>query len=789
MKVFKKLAVIILAALMVLSAVACTGGGGKKNPTPVDQTGALTPEKSITKLADITNYGAKTDYTKGKAVTYGDTSAEVQKLADRIDSKKEDAQKADASSIIKIFAASDAQAIVDAMETANLPEDKMKKTVDYMAGSTDVTEEQIESVVESGVFDKQKTVGWSFFDDWSYYEKLDDRAKNSNNSVDDDNVKRQYRNILGKVFAIEMTGDQFARLAVHELVYATSVVEKMASESGIANAELTIETTITDFDQYCQRELDYETLVYLRAFNEYYNFNGANNGLENCVELYGYYYEYNKTDYYSQSDEEFEKQLEYGHKSTFTEAEWLDYVDLQRSSYLKAYRYGDAFYTTFYQKHFSFQEKVEKQEEIVYAIDKWNNLSYTSQMRQAIADGGMIGQLNFSDWLWCYAGDKQAMIEYNEANTAYEEGKDSPVAENRYNGEFLFDMAQLKATRYMLTNVGSLNLGRTLRFQVYSYSGEMAKSAQGYKKDSALVMAEKITPDEATRIIDGLDAEEQKNYAEGKIGVILGQMQETYSKVAVEEKASMASQQPWDAMKTEVNAAIEKDYSVYNKAKDKVEALEDMVIKRNWSCGGVDDEICPKYGNLSHVDCTKEYDTSHNISKFASNYEVILRHMAGSVKVTFQNDVTTGNTESDKYNIEEYPSGTTYKYECGFHGKNFTGKEVTSTMLAKISRKNIKEISLNSGKSFTEGIADLGGEDESWWTNTTPGKENSVASKDNQASVTEINKANNVSGTYSYTYTFAGWYLDADLKYKFDPDDKLSCDLTLYAGYNVEKRG
>lgn len=783
MKALKTIAILLLVAIMVFGVVACNPKTPTPGPGPV--TGNLTPD-SIKKLDPITNFGSSPRHYNGDTVTYGDTSAEVAKLAARIEEKKVDAAKEDASSIIKIFAASDAELIIEAMRTANLPEDKMKKTVDYMAGQESVSEDQIQQIVDTDGFDKNKTAGWSFFDDWSYYDKLKKKADKTNNTNDEDNVKRQYRNILGKVFAIDMSGDQFARLAVHELVYGTSVVEGMAAKAGVANAKLQTEDNLTDFDKYCQRELDYETLVYLRAFNEYYN-NGANSGLQNSVELYGYYYVYNRTDYESQSDEEFEKQLKYGHMSVFTEAEWLEYVKLQRNSYVKAYRYSDDFYTTFYQKHFGFQEKIERHEEIVYDIDKWYLMTYTGEMRKAIQDKGLNGQLNFTDWLWCYAGDDAVMKDYNAANTANENGKDERAsAEQKYAGEFQYDIANLKMINYILKNMENINLGRTLKFQVYGYSGEMVKSAQSYKKDKALVEANKIQPDEAIGIIAGLNAADQKTYAAGKIDAILKQMYATYSGVSVNEKANSAASQPWDAMQSEVQAALDKDYSTYATSKEKVDALEDMVIKRVYSCGGTEDN-CPN-NTRGHVGCTKEYDTKHKISQFVSNYEVILRHMAGSAKIEFMNDSQTNNND---YAIKEWPtSGIEFKYECGFHSSDYSGRQVSHDMLALVKRTIVKEISMDAGKSFGQYIDELakGNSDRTWWESKASGYSNSVASKDDVKSVSETTTSNK-TGNYSYTYVFAGWFLDEDLIYMFDENDKISCDLKLYAGYNVTKKG
>ncbi len=781
MKSLKKILVVLLLVVMVVSLASCRwpweqeknpggggggggGGGTNKELTPAD----------IKKIADITNYGNKTEHYRGATVTYNDITAEVEKLQFRIDENKEDVTNDpdNASSITKIFANSDAEAIIGAMEDANLPEDLMEKTVDYMAGdeSLSVSEQEIQSIVDTGNFNKNNTTGWSFFDDWSYYEKLQDRADASGNTNDEDNVKRQYRNMMGKVFEIGMSGDQFARVAVHELVYGTSVVEVMAG------ADLSTGNSITSFDSYCQEELDYETLVYLRAFNENYQ-DGA--GLQKSVQLYGYYYEYNRTDYYSQTDDEFELQLKYGHQDTFTNAEWTEYVKLQRESYVKAYRYSDKFYETFYGEHFAFQTFVEKHEEIVYNISKWNNKTYTSEMQKAVQNSNLIGQLNFTDWLWCYGGDSEAMKEYNDANTEYQNTRgDNASAEAKYNAEFDYDMVQLKAVYYILNNMSNQNLGRTLTFQVYSYSGEMVKSAQGYNKDITLVKDDRIVPEDAIRVLDTLDDAGKKEYAIGKIEAMLGQMNTAYSNANVTSSASNASTQPWDSIESEVKAAIEKDYSSYS-GKDKIDALEDMVIKRKYDCGGTE-ETCgvPGNENRGHVGCVKEYDTSHKISQFVSSYEPILRHMAGSITVSFMNDAKATTQNPNNYKINEYPIGSK-TFTSGFKGT------LTADMV-KVDHIEVQSWTVSSGKTFLEGIEE---DAEDWWNNTKVAHDGSRAEKKESTGNKETNPQTNVSGTYSYTYTFTGWYLDAGLEYLFDAEDVINCDLTLYAGYDVVKKG
>lgn len=756
MKKIIKIAIFLIIATLCLVMVACKPSNNDtviidKNLTPAD----------ITKLANLTNYGREAKYYDAQAVTYSDYSAEKTKLAARIVEKQEDALDPDTSSIIKIFAASDAEKIILAMAKAALPAAKMTKTVDYLAGEETVTEQAIETKVDSGVW--SATTGWSFFDDWSYYEKLQDKADATGATDDDkDNVSRQYRNMAGKVFAIGMTGDEFGRVATFELEYSLDVVKAMAGNKGVGT---------TEFDTYCKNDLDYDTLVYLRAFNEYYN-GGANKA--DCVELYGYYYDYNQTNYNAVSDENFEKELRYSHYTIFTDAEWLEYVSIQRANYINAYRYNDTFYNDFYSKHFSFQEKKEDHEYVVYGFSKYSNLTYTGEMRQAITGNGLQGQLNMSDWMWCYSGNEAAMKAYNQANTNYENGKKSG-SEKENEGKFYYEIEQLKMINYLLKNMTSANLSGALRYQIYSYSGSMLQSISGNKKDITLINDDKKVPSEVTTLLAGLAEDKKKEYATGKVGAIINQMTATYSTVGISQKAQKATNESWSSMNTEIEAALNYDYSTITSWEDKVERLEDLVIKRKYDCGAGLDEECLK-GN-GHAECEKVYDTDHTISQFVSNYEQILRYVGGTVSISFQQLKEAAPGKENNYKIAVYAPQLPVTFNCGFGQVS----PVTTLMLNGIEYFEKEEISIKGGNIFKDEILDADTKDREWWENySSPSRPNS--------SVTETSSINQTQGTYIYEYTFSGWYLDSDLKYKFDENDTISCDLTLYAGYNVTKR-
>lgn len=719
----------------------------------------LTPA-DIPKLASLTNYGGDASYYDVPALAYNDYTAEKAKLADRIESKQEDAQDPETSSIIKIFAASDAEQIILAMGRAALPTAKMTKTVYYLAGEETISEANIDEKVQSGTW--TLTPGWSFFDDLIYYLKLKNISGSKySTSYDKDNTNRQFRNMAGKILSIGMTGDEFARITTYLQVYSLDVVKDMAGGKTIGTNE---------FDTYCKTYLDYETLVYLHAFNEYYN-GGA--GKSDCVELYGYYYDYNKNKYNAISDVDFEKEIQYSYYNIFTDEEWLEYIAIRRDYYANAYRYSDTFYNDFYSKNFSFQEKKEEREYVIYGYNKYSNLTYTGEMRQAITGNGLEGLLAIKDWMWCYGGNEEAMKAYNQANTNYENGKKGgSEAENQ--GKFYYEMEQLKMVSYLFDNVSIVNISGLLRNIIYKYSSSMLEDISARQKVITLINDGKKAPADATTLLAGIAEDKKKEYATGKIKAIINQMKATYSNVGISQKAQKATNISWASMKVEIEHALNYDYSILSTWAEKVERLEDLVIKRKYDCGAGLDEECLK-GN-GHAECEKVYDTEHTISQFVSNYQLILRYAEGTVSVNFQQNKYDNPNHKNNYRIDKYASELPITYRCGY-GQT---QKVTALMLSGVEYFEKKEISIKGGNIFKDEILNAYTKDREWWENySSPAKADST--------VIEWSSLNQQTGTYIYEYTFSGWYLDSELTYRFDENDIIYCDLILYAGYDVTK--
>lgn len=777
--------ILILGMLLVLifSLAACGGGrdkdGGDKGPILGK---SLTPA-DIIQLPDLVDYGSKPAYYSPNPATYGDTNAERTKLQARIDDRRDDEDLDEASSVVKIFAHSDAQAIIEAMRLAAVPANKMTQVVDYLAGEETVEESEIIAKVDSGKW--SATPGWSFFDDYDYYEKLQDRADLPDaTDEDEDNVKRQYRNMAGKIFAIGMSGDEFARMFVEEMLYAIDVIESDKMANAVFNPN-PADPSADAFWNYCKEELDYDTLVYILAFNDHYT---ASNGRAKSVKLYGYYYDYEKRVYDETNDDEFEKQLKYSHQKTFTKDEWLEYVDIQRNMYQGSYRYSDNFYqNNFYPAHLNFQELKEIRENTVYGIERHNNMSYTGEMRSGMTNGGFAGQLRMSDWLWCYGGDDERMTAYNQANTDYETGKNQG-AENSARGEYYYKREQLKVANYLLTNMSNTELGLALRYQIYNYSSDMVKNIQDYKKDIRMYEVGKSEPEEyifTKGYVAAGNVQGAKDYATGKIEALVSQMTDSLSNADIETKANKAASESWATMNREVLTALNEDnYNDLATFVEKVDRLDDLVIKRKWSCGaGIGEET-----TCTHGTCTKKYDPNHAISQFASNYSTILQRVSGNAVLTFK------YLPSDKtnYNLNGAETGTTYapRYHAIATGSNL--REFTNEML--VSRNDYseyEEITVERGNGFKEAIFDATidlkdenlpagtKEGENWWnTKSRPGKPKAVVEE----------RIGQNRQNYTYTYSFVGWYLDANLLYKLEDFDEITCDLVLYAGYTVKKQ-
>lgn len=856
MKVFKKILIAAMLVFFATSIIACSGTGGDKPNSNGGGGGGGTPTgdevkaPDIKKLADLTNYGSKQAYyEKGRVdfsadnKTYAGTSCAEQmtKLQMRIGQKEKDVRKGDStSSFVKIFAKSTPEGILDKMAKAALSYEEMNRVVEYLYGSKEDPDigQYLEETAGGwlGFFSDGKTKwlekknadntaafndGWSFFDDWEMYDRLkkyaEDARKGAEKDLAGDNAAWQYRSILAKVYEeVKLDGDAAARTATYLLEYAVEIVENQSG--GSAEDAIHVSggnTTFNNFADYCKNAPsagdpfsglhDYETLSYLLAFNEYYN---KTEGLKNCVTLYGYYYDYNKTYYFESLQDEatYTKQLKYEKQKTYTDEEWLDYVSIQRNNYVKAYRYSENCYTSFYEYHFGFQSVIEDYDARVYEISRIigeikstvPGTTYTSEMKSAIEKTGSInglaGQLALSDWMWCYSASETRMKAYNAANTQYEDGKESGNSELENEGKFNFEMQQLYIVKYLLTYMTKAELNSALYYNVYAYSASMVNNMTEDIKKIVYIKDDVEDGSYYTSISSDVTAGSEDVYAREKIKVIYDQTYTEWSGAGIKYLTEKPRNDgiSWEKMKTEIQAAIDYDYenmSVKSKNTqwlERAERLEDLVIVRVWSCCGqkvseADPAKCPT-GHVENSDgtvATKDYATDHTISQFVSEYEVVLMYIGGQSKISFQKG-------SKGYRLDENVEKT---WTPGYNGTIADLRATISSTKGGINLSQnmtwdeVNTISVSTGSTLFDQLdGEVNSEDYKWWNaNKVNGVNVQMDSHDGEESYS-AGKIN-----FSYTYTFKGWYLDKDCKYEFDENDSVGVNLTVYAGYTVTK--
>lgn len=855
MKAFKRVLIVLLVLSFAVSFVACGFLGNDENkpikpdkPNGGDQqtTGVnLTPD-DIKTLNDLINYGSKQLYwnkaavsfdAEGKTYTSKDCTAQLEKLQARIDQKHADVVSGDStSSFVKIFAMSTAEGLLEKMALAALTFEEMNKVVDYLAGSVDanIADYLVQEANGSwsGFFSDGSTEwrdkknasgkafndGWSFFDDWEMYDRLEDFAEDDEYCDDKDlagdNAAWHYRSILGKIYTqVELDGDAAARLATYMLDYGVTIVEEKSG--GLAEDAIVVSNGVTNFGaftNYCKKIplesdpfsglADYETLSYLLAFNDYY---ADGDGTDECVTLYGYYYDYNETYYFeSLADEEtYAKQLKYEKMSIFTDAEWLDYVSIQRNNYAKAYRYDAKFYQDFYSVHFEFQGIIEGYDEDVYQLnDVASGLgitrpkaTYTGEMKNAVqasSDGlnGLNGQLAMSDWIWCYAGSEDNMKSYNAANTKNENGKNDGSSEKEYEGRFYYEYEQLKIVYYLFENMTSIELSSALYYQVYAYSASMVNTMQNDIKNivyiqDAIENGAYYTHISAS-VLEKNDQAEEDIYAIGKISVLYKQAYDSWFSPSTSELAGKAKGQNWSDMKTELKAALDYNYmdmEIVKQSeawKERVEMLEDMVIAREYSCCGqrvseADVSKCST-GHVENPDgtlATKEYATDHTISQFVSAYEKVLYHIAGQATYSFQK----GASKSSGFSGYATSVNENRSWTAGYYGDI---SELNRTAATKLAWVEDEVFTLNTGDPF---IDTIDGESEDFWTT----RKELDADKNAYGPFTHAETYSGADLQFKYTYEFVGWFLDKDCKYEFCEDDEIETNLIIYSGYNVTK--
>ncbi len=741
---FKRILVMLIVIISLMTLCACNFGGGKNTNTP-------TTNDSVPILPDLISYSSETRYYNVQPVTYGDTDSQKALLNARIEERK---QKPDLSVPLKIFVESEPSEIIDAMSRAALSYDKMDATVSYLAGGIEDAVD-LDPIVDSGKWVDDDD--WSFFDDWDYYEKLRDKADDSSNNKDSDNAMRQRRKLMRKIYEIGLSGDEFGRLIYEEMSYIIPLTEIKMYTAYNANFD---EQDKVSYDEYVKSQLSYDALVYFKAYKDFADKDG---GKSSVVQLYGYYYDFNKASYESTDDATFEKELKYSHQDTYTNEEWFDYLEIQRNHYIKAYRYSSEFYKKFYDSHFVFQGKIEDFDrevyEMGYALD--TETRYTRQLQKGV-DYGFAAQLKLSDHLYIYSKDNDAMRAYNQANTRYEQNKDGGAAKDRDEAEYLFNLEQLKVLDYILTKMSNNDLTNVLRYQIMTYSGDLIKDIQSEKKENVLDTVELA---DTEKYVPGSPEAKKLDEEIGRRAAIIEQIRNNHDNASPDSQLDSATDAPWDGIRGEVDTAINYDYSQCEYGKPRKEKLDNLLIKKVWQYdGGKEADSIDDVPSQFHVEAKEVYDTQHNISRFLNSHETVMRHMAGQVEVTTYAAPTKGGSPTT-YNLADSPTGT---YTCGIDGNMPSGKTPTSYV------NTLESFSFKVNKTLAEGKVD----------EVKPNFAD-LEVRDGLAIADEIESDSQTNKDRKYTYTFVGWFIDVGLKHKLDVNEKVKYDLVYYPGYTV----
>lgn len=747
----KKVLFVFFILILLMGLVSCDfGGPGDDNGNGQKKDADLKPKP----LDDLTDYGSEARYYNVTKVTYSDTSRQEALLRSRIEEKSQE-DYYDLSVPLRIFVESDPGDIIETMSLAALSYDKMTKTVEYLAGQT-AESPDIDSIVASGEWENDMT--WCFFDDWDYYEALRDRADESSEDKDSDNVLRQRRKMMKQIYSIGLSGDEFGRLVYEMLTYALEITESMHTQKAAG----------LGYDEWAKRDLSYDALVYLKSFRQFAGIEPLNKaGKSAAVKLYGYYYDYNKAVHNAMDDETFEDELMFSHMKKFSHSQFEEYLEIQRNNYAKAYRYSAEFYRKFYNVHFQFQTLMENYDIEVYGIGPATDdeqLRYTTEMKAGM-EAGFSQQLTLTDWLYVYSLKDQLMKDYNLANTQYQNVKNSGSEHVRNEKEFLLNIERLKIVDYIMENMSNTELSGVLKYQIKSYSGDMLRNIQSEKKEVVLEIVDREALDPLAGDYDDLLKASQ--IKEGRTNAIIAQLIRNYSEAGIQSQFTSANSAPWKNMHTEIKAALEHDYNQYANGTAKKEALENMLIKKKWSCGGVDESDC-RLGD-GHATCIEEYDESHNISRFLADHESVLLYSVGQVKVELAG-APQGGGEVTYNKLKDHPSGT---YRNGNNGDN---RNMPDGVVPTNFPKTIADMTFEAGLTLAEAMAE-GDDDEK---NFLDGHKTAVE-LDN-----EIDDGG-VSGVKKYyRYTFEGWYIDSEHKYQVDKNEKVKYSMILYPGYIVE---
>lgn len=771
MKKFRIIAAFVLVALASVGILAAC----------VDDPTSEKINYGITPLLELTDFGTSEQFYAPQALSYNpenntyngiNASAKAEALQKKIDEQKANFDKrfnqasgweeVEQSTFEKIFAHATPSGILKSLADAAISVDHMNGLVDYMTGD--------------GVK--------GFFGQYKHMQDCDEiMNENPESSTayqdaykDQQRLRRKMLQKLGEggtgVEGIGLSGDEIGRIIIQLSTYAQTVVNDNMIPVYMNGANI---------EQYFKALeskgglFDYDTLVFFKT-NE--TLRGTVTGTKGAsdaqlVRAYGFIYQYqvkaNSETVLSQAD--FEEELKYRFKSSLTQDEAVEFARIKRLNYAKAYRYSANFYKEkFYPAVNVLERKQEEIEAVIYEINdgkkvdtvtvsgngvtseenieiklsteisKGSSAALSSEMSLFGIRVGIESDLLAGDMEYYYNGvDNYRNAKSMAAAQANYEKSNKSSATSWAPARLQLQLENLRMTYFVLDQFISegkkAGLSSSLVGQIYAVAADDIKTVNQLKKDLVLMVAQLEDIDQIN------DSEAYFNEA-AKIGRKNAQLK-SFVKAATEVVSNIDTRiryanqgAQWENIRSEVNSAIEADYSKY-KVTDKgttpqLNYMQFLLVKQTFT------ENNKKIDYIKGVDghepqnpaTTIDYDTEHGISQLYVNEKQVLYHTAGIIEVSFQK-VGTVNTDTS--------GATTITYQT------FVTREIQSGE------------TLKTGDGWTSDKAQY------------PLPSGSVGDE--------------VRGPLSADYKFQYWSLDQGGFYPIDYDEEIRYDETTYYAY------
>ncbi len=865
--------VAVMSVVLVMSVVACNSNNNNNN----NSGGKKNTSVAITVLPDMVDYGADSNYYKDGTTTYSESKKTewTKKLDEKRDSERENWYDASettvwdnaayytfgpkaqaygeneekwqsnigyfnangtwvddesANTIERLFCYSTSEDFIRRMSEARLDEDKMDALVEYICREDDDREKgdgyTYVKGTSSAIEDyNQLDELYNIYDDFSAYEADSSYKAHIFKSEDDvsDAISRKKRKIFGEV--IDIYGDkadQFARSAIELVSYGIEIFQDtMIPVYNKAKGNN------VSFEDYMRNEVyDYETLSYLLTFKDRTSFDDDDckaTNKKNMMSLYGYYYQYEKTEYAVFDDSvmvgnitEYEDYLKLSHNSYFNSTEdALRNRNYDRRIYEKSYRYSYACYQKYYGAQLGFQKVQEETDLEVYkggavaeadmgssetkgqyktGLSVVNSSTSYSQEMQRGCDTGLESTLKLTDVNWEYTGVDKNVLQYNTASKNWNSLSDSEqeLIKNKIK-EVKLELEQLKSQDYTINHasVSEADLTKALQYEIYSYSADSIRNIQACKKDEVIYYKDidrflsvnntntysEIMTSQAVDIYVRTALESLVEDA-GRNDAKYANLIANFSYAGISDQVNTAATSDWKGIKSNIKTTLAEDFEAYTKAnptKDVSEYFEDTLIRKKWSCGAeLTSDEC-KNGD-GHANCTKDYDTSWALSRLLNNHEKVIRYSAGQYVVTFKS-IDKTKIADEKFFVSDVAMTSREAIVAGVYDTKTVsygnGSEKTLSYNDEIG--SVCRDTDKNGNYY-----DVNTYSNQYWKNM-PSYSSSSFTVDNSGNITVT------KGGTTYIYRFIGWFVDENFKYRVNLDEAYNYDVRLYPAYKVEK--